>query len=247
MTRPVIILASPQLGENIGAAARVMANFGLNQLRIVAPRDGWPNPKAEAMAAGALDGVVSVTVFDTAPEAVADVRHLYAATARPRDVEKPVLSATSCARLLHEHQAQGAKAAVMFGGESSGLSNEEVDLADAILTLPVDAAFSSLNLAQAVGVTVYSWRLAAPNAGEAPEGFAEPVSPPAAKRDFDGLIEHFETELEAARFFFPPDKQPLMVRNLRAALARAQLTEQEVRTLRGMLKSLVNGPKRRTD
>lgn len=245
---PAIVLARPQLGENIGAAARVMANFGLQDLRVAAPRDGWPSPKAQAMAAGALGdhapdgtprpGPVTARVFDDVRAALGDVRFVVAATARPRELETPVMAPQEAVAALRARCKDGAACAVLFGPEASGLSNDEVVQADAIVTYPVDRAFPSLNLAQAVGVFAFAYRSHA--GGETPFEHA-PIAAP--KADFDRFIDHLESALEAAHYFHPPDKQPLMMRHMRAALARAGLTEQEVRTLRGALKALERGPR----
>ncbi len=249
---PAILLARPQLGENIGAAARAMANFGLTDLRIVAPRDGWPSPKAQAMAAGALGdhaadgtprpGPVTARVFDDLPAAIADLRYMLAATARPRELEKPVFGPQEAVAGLRARRAAGAGVGVLFGPEASGLTNDEVGAADAIVTYPVNPAFASLNLAQAVGVFAHIWRASAAGDDAAPPFDHESL--PAPKADFDGLMAQLEQALETARYFHPADKQPLMMRHMRAALTRAGLTEQEVRTLRGAIKALERGPRR---
>ncbi len=234
---PAIILHAPQLGENIGAAARVMLNFALTDLRLVSPRDGWPNPAAEPMAAGAFGSGVSVTVFDTLEAAIADLGVILATTARPRGMEKPVIGAAEAAGMLAAHPAP---AGVLFGGEKSGLPNEAVALADAILTYPVNPAFASLNLAQAVAVLCHAWGAGAGldgRFGDAGEG----VGAPASRADLIGMFEHFEDELERAGFFYPPEKIALMKTNLRSAFIRGAWTEQEVRTFRGAVKALALG------
>lgn len=234
MSAPIILLVAPQLGENIGAAARVMGNFGLSELRLVAPRDGWPNPAADTMSAGAIpDGVVTVSVFDTLDAAVADVQHVIATTARPRGMEKPVVDAVGGVDWI---AGRAGRTGVMFGAEKSGLPNEAVTLADAILTYPVNRGFASLNLAQAVGVFCHAW---AAGAG-VPEAF-EGVDQPADRLDLLGMFAHFEAELDRAGFFFPPEKRDVMVQNLRNAFARAGWTAQEVRTFRGAVKALALG------
>ena len=233
---PAFILVSPQMGENIGAAARVMANFGLTDLRLVAPRDGWPNPAAETMSAGALPDVVSVRVFETVEEAVADCTFVLATTARPRGMEKPVLGASEAAARI---RANPGKAAVLFGAEKSGLPNEAVTLADAILSYPVNPAFSSLNLAQATALAAHAWGEA--QATGAPEGFEQALDVPATREELVGMMEHFEEELDRAGFFFPDVKKPVMVQNLRNAFTRAGWTAQEVRTFRGAIKALALG------
>jgi tRNA/rRNA methyltransferase len=234
---PAILLHTPQLGENIGAAARVMLNFGLTDLRLVSPRDGWPSASAEAMSAGALGSGVEVSVFATLEAAIADLTFAVATTARPRGMEKPVMDAVGALEAL---RGQDGRCGVLFGGEKSGLPNEAVALCDAILTYPVNPGFASLNLAQAVGVFCHQW-----GAGEGLGGrFAgkdEGVGAPASREDVIGLFEHFESELERAGYFFPPEKTPVMVNNLRNALIRAQWTQQEVQTFRGAIKALSLG------
>ncbi|MEO0982538.1 MAG: TrmH family RNA methyltransferase [Pseudomonadota bacterium] len=232
---PSIVLVEPQLGENIGAAARVMLNFGLTDLRLAGPRDGWPNPAAEAMSAGAFEAGLHVTVFDTVEAAIADLSYVLATTARPRGaMEKPVHGPAEAVAAIEARGGGGC--GVLFGAEKSGLSNEAVTLADAILTYPVDPAFSSLNLAQAVAVFAQAW----PEAAPPPEGFGG-VDAPASREDLVGMFEHFEDELERAGFFFPPEKTPLMKQNLRNAFIRGQWTTQEVRTFRGAVKALALG------
>lgn len=233
---PAIILHLPQLGENIGAAARVMLNFGLTDLRLVAPRDGWPNEAAEAMSAGALSQGVTVQVFATLEEAVHDRTFLIATTARPRGMEKPVVTPAEAVDQLKVQTA----AAVLFGGEKSGLPNDAVALCDQILTYPVNPAFSSLNLAQAVGVFCHQWGASAGYGGKF-AGRSEGVGDAAPRDELIAMFEHFERELEAAGYFYPPEKTPLMINNLRNAFLRAGWTRQEVRTFRGAVKALALG------
>ena len=231
---PSIILVGPQLGENIGSAARVMGNFGLRDLRIVAPRDGWPNPAAETMSAGAIpEGVVDVTVFETLEQAIADLNYLLATTARPRGMEKPVFDAAQGIAAL---KREPGKTGVLFGAEKFGLPNEAVVLADAILTFPVNNAFASLNLGMAVGVFAHAW---AADTG-VPEAFTG-VDEPAKREDLTAMFEHLEDELERAGYFFPPEKKGVMTQNIRNAFTRGRWTTQEVRTFRGVLKALTLG------
>jgi tRNA/rRNA methyltransferase len=241
--QPAIVLVEPQLGENIGATARAMANFGLSDLRIVNPREGWPNPKAEAAASGAPT-FGGIRVFPSLPEATADLRFVFAATARPREVEKPVKGPAETARALREFASEGIAAGVMFGRERNGLTNEEVSLADEVLTLPVDPTFPSLNVAQAVLIVAYEWR----RAGFADERAALPFrgkdEPPAEKRELLALFDHLEAALDKTGFFRPVEKRPIMVQTLRAMLQRAQFTEPEVRTLRGAVAALERRPTR---
>lgn len=232
---PSVILIQPQLGENIGAAARVMGNFGLGDLIIVAPRDGWPNPKAVSMAAGS-PVLESATLVADFPTAIKSFTRIYATTARPRGMEKPVLTARQGMAEARAAIDAGEKVAILFGAEQSGMPNEAVTAADAIITLPVDRSFSSLNLAQAVAVTAYEW-----TAAEGAPDIFEPVADIAPREDLERMFGHFEEELERAGFFFPPDKTPLMVQNLRNGFIRGRWTQQEVRTFRGAIKALALG------
>ncbi len=242
---PVIVLSEPQLGENIGAAARAMANFGLTDLRLVRPRDGWPNEKAEAMAAGASYILSGVRVFDTVEAAVGRLNYVLAATARDRAMAKQVLTPAEAASRLREAEAVGLASAILFGGERSGLSNDEVALADAVITIPTSPGFSSLNLGQAVLLAGYEWF----RAGDAtlPERIDHGVAQPAPREELFRLFEHLEEELESSGFLYPPGNRPGMVRNLRSILHRAGLTDQEVRTLRGVIVALTRGKKRKQE
>ncbi|MBI4182834.1 MAG: RNA methyltransferase [Proteobacteria bacterium] len=241
---PVVVLVRPQLGENIGAAARAMLNCGLTRLRLVAPRDDWPNRYAAAAASGADAVIEGAEVFATAAEAVADLARLFAATARPRDLAVPVVDAGEAARRLRAAAAAGEAAGVLFGPERSGLANDEVALADAILAFPVNPAFPSLNLAHAVLVLAYEWRLAGP-AEAAPPRPPRPGEEAASRAELLNLFDHLEGELDAAGFLHPPEKRPAMVRNLRAMFQRAGLSAQEVRTLHGVVTALAGRPRRR--
>lgn len=236
---PCVILSRPQLAENIGAAARVMANFGLGDLRLVSPRDGWPQQRAWASASGADWPLDRARVFARMEEAVADLKLVFAATARPREANLPVLTPREAAARLAEAAAQGRATGLVFGGERAGLESDEVSLCSAIVTVPVDPRFRSLNLAQAVAVNAYEWRLT--QAAAAPAAFRGPASPPAGQAALHGLFGQLEAELEASGFLHPPEKTPGMIRNLRAILARAELTEQEVATLRGVITALAKG------
>ncbi|MCB9994142.1 MAG: RNA methyltransferase [Hyphomicrobiaceae bacterium] len=238
---PAVVLVEPQLGENIGAAARAMANFGLWDLRLVNPRDGWPNEKAVANASKADHVIDAVRVFGSLEAAIADLSLVFATTARPRDMFKPVFGPDEAANRLTAHVMAGQGAGLLFGRERWGLNNEEVALSDAIVTLPVEPAFASLNIAQAVLVLAYEWRRAS-GAAELP--FSGNMDEPAPKADLVGLFEHLETELDDAGFFNPPDKRPVMVNNLRSMLSRGQFNLQEVRTLRGVIAALTRRHKR---
>lgn len=234
---PVIILAEPQLGENIGATARAMLNFGLTELRLAAPRDGWPNPAADPLAAGAFEAGVTVTAYDSVADATADLGFIVAATARPREIEKQVTNASGAVAALHQ---QSARCGVMFGSEAQGLSNDDVSMSDLIMTYPVNPAFASLNLSQAVIVFAHAWGEAAGQGGRF-EGKKADVDLPASRDELTGMFEHFEYELDRAGYFYPADKTPLMTRNLRTAFIRGQWTSQEVRTFRGAIKALALG------
>lgn len=237
---PAVCLIRPQMGENIGAAARVMLNFGLVSLRLVAPRDRWPNPKAETVAVGADTVLKAAKVEWKLEDAIADATLVVAATARPRGLEKPVWGPRQTALNLRAAIAQGERPVVMFGPEAAGMETEEVARADAILTLPVNPGFASLNLANAVAIFAYAYAEARQEA-DTPTWFRDSESPPATQDELEKLFLHLEQELEHGRFFHPLDKAPLMKRNLRSIFMRARLTEQEARTMRGVIKALTIG------
>jgi tRNA/rRNA methyltransferase len=235
---PVVILNAPQLAENIGSVARVMANFGLAELRLVNPRDGWPQDRAWASASGADWPLEGAKVFAGVAEAIADLQIVYATTARPRELQLPLFTPRQAAARLHEASAQGLRTGLLFGGERAGLETADISLCQAVVTIPIDPKFRSLNLAQAVAVNAYEWRTAF---ADAPPPAFRPAAPPASAEAMMGLYTHLEAELEAAGFFHPPEKTPSMVQNLRAALCRASFTDQEVRTLRGVVTALSRG------
>jgi len=242
---PAIILVEPQLGENIGMAARAMLNCGLTELRLVKPRDGWPSEDAAAAAAGADTVIDEARVFETTADAVADLQLVFATTARPRDMTSRLVPPAAAALEIRAFMAggmeSGGKAGVLFGREAKGLKNDDVVLADAIIMIPVNPAFSSLNLAQAVFAVGHEWFKTGAGAGDqpAPGGLSMPKETrPADKAELLGLFEHLEDELEKSGFFHVPEKRAVMSRNLRNLLQRAGLTEQEVRTLRGVISSL---------
>jgi len=236
---PVVILVRPQLGENIGAAARAMLNFGLTDLRLVAPRDGWPNTNAVPMAAGAAKLLDEASVFATTEAAVADLSYVLSATARRREIEIPVIGTREVGPQLRAAARDGVPTGILFGPEKAGLTNDDVALSDAILTYPINPAFQSLNLAAAVGVFSYIWGESGER--EVPEVFKGVRSTVGTRDDLVRLYVHLEDELERAGFFHPPEKRSLMTQNIRAPLTRAQMSEQEVRTFRGIVKALAEG------
>jgi tRNA/rRNA methyltransferase len=237
---PVVILVEPQMGENIGAAARAMANFGLARLRLVKPREEWPNPQARKMASGADRILDDAVVYDTLEEAVADCALVLATTARAHDQAKPVIDAGEAAREAAPRIAAGETVGILFGRERIGLENHEVALADRIVTLPVNPAFASLNLGQAVVIVAYEWfKLAGPGLP-----FTQPEkSPQASKQQLLAFFNSMEQELEKVEFFRPPDKRDTMQINLRNIFTRMALTQQDIRTLHGVIMSIAEGRK----
>ena len=231
--QPVIVLVRPQLGENIGKAARAMLNFGLTEMRLVAPRDGWPNPSAGPAASGADVVLERATVFDSVADAVADCAHVYATTVRKRGVTKPVVTPEEAARAIH---AGPGRSAILFGPERSGLETDDVAVARSIITVPINPAFGSLNLAQAVILVAYEWSkhvaLAQPPETDLPL--------PAPQEELDGMIDQLNAMLDASGFYFPPDRTPVTRRTLRTLLTKPGWSSQEVRTVRGVLSALAN-------
>jgi tRNA/rRNA methyltransferase len=243
---PAIVLVRPQLAVNIGMCARAMANFGLDDLRLVAPREGWPRTgqrreEAYAAAAGAVHLLERAKVFATAADAVGDLNYVFATTARERGQAKPVLTPSVAMGESVARIGQGELHGVLFGPERTGLDNDEVALADAILTFPVDAAYASLNLAQAVLLVGYEWFRAA--TGDAPPFDVPNRSPPANRASLLVFFEQLEEQLEERGFFRPVSKKPVMRRNLRNIFHRRGLTEQDLRTLWGAVVRLVEGPR----
>ena len=235
---PVIILNAPQMAENIGAVARVMANFGLSELRLVNPRDGWPQERAWPLAAGAEGLLNAARVMESVSEAIADLQLVFATTARPRELQLPILTPRTGAVELNAASRRGERIGLLFGGERAGLETTDIALCQAVVTIPIDPAFKSLNLAQAVAINAYEWRT---TLDSAPPVIFREHSPTANGTAMLGLFEHLERELDAAGFFHPPDKRPSMVLNLRSALAKGRLSEQEVRTFRGVVTALSKG------
>jgi tRNA/rRNA methyltransferase len=238
---PVIVLVEPQLAENIGAVARAMGNFGLSELRLVKPRDGWPNPGANRTASGADRILEEAGLFATMAEAIADCSLVIAATARQHDQIKPVIGPEQAARDLFPHVEGGNKAALVFGRERNGLEVHEVGLADKILTMPVNPAFASLNLAQAVIICAYEfYKLASGNTLP----FDTPnFSAPASKAKFEAFFATVVNELERHEFFRPPEKRDNMIVNLRNIFLRLEPTDQDMQTLHGVFRTLAQGAK----
>ena len=237
---PAIILTRPQMCENIGAAARAMLNFGLTDLRLVAPRDGWPNPRAIAMASGAAGQVLDrARVYPTLAEAMADIDHAYATTARGRELTKPVLTPASAMADGRQRVASGERIAVIFGPERAGLENDDVARANAIITVPVNPDFPSLNLAQAVLLTGYEWAREVLPPEPAPHGRRPDGEAPATRIEIEKLADHWEERLIDAGFFFPPEKAPAMKLTLRNLWSRLPLTRADTRIFHGMLRQLM--------
>jgi tRNA/rRNA methyltransferase len=238
---PTVVLVEPQLGENIGTAARAMANFGLSELRLVNPRDGWPNPRARAAASGADRILDEAKLFATLDTAIGDCTLVLATTARAHDQAKPVIGPDVAAKLMAPRIAAGERVAVLFGRERYGLENDEVGLADQIITLPVNPAFASLNLAQAVLIIGYEWfKLATGNTLP----FAMPKkSGPAPKEQLMAFFAGIERELEKVEFFRPAEKRATMQVNLRNIFHRMQPTRQDIQTLHGVIMAIAEGRK----
>lgn len=234
---PVVVLVEPQLGENIGMVARAMANFGLAELRLVNPRDGWPNEKAVA-AASKADHILDATeIFENLQDAVADLNLVFATTARSRDGFKQVRGPTEASRIMRNRHRLGERVGILFGRERFGLDNAEISLADEIVTFPVNPAFASLNIAQAVLLMSYEWMNARTDQ-DADLPFSGPQMRPAEKQVLYGLFEHLENALEKRGYFRPPQRRPAMEQHLRAALSRPQFSAEEIRLLRGVISSL---------
>ena len=229
--KPIIILVRPQLGENIGKAARAMLNFGLTEMRLVSPRDGWPNPSAGPASAGADIVLANAQLFATVAEATADCAHVYATTVRKRGVVKPVVTPEVAAA---DMRANASRTAILFGPERSGLDADDVALARTIITVPINPDFASLNLAQAVILIAYEW-----SKGEA---LASPpkvdLDPPAPQEELEGMIAQLDALIEPAGYYHPPERADVDRRQLRSILTKAQWSAQEVRTFRGVLRSL---------
>ena len=234
---PIIVLVRPQLGQNIGKAARAMLNFGLTELRLVAPRDGWPNPDAGPAASGADVVLEQAQLFDTVGDSIADCTQVFASTVRRRDLVMPVLGPEAMADRIH---ASAERSAILFGAERSGLETDEVALADAIVTVPINPDFGSLNLAQAVILLAYEWSrrsdLAQPTAKE--------LEPPALHGELEGLIDQLNEELAAKGYFHPPSRTQATKNTLRTIFTKTGWSSREVKAVRGIIRALV-GPAHR--
>jgi tRNA/rRNA methyltransferase len=228
---PVIVLVRPQLGENIGKAARAMLNFGLIEMRLVAPRDGWPNPSAGPAASGADIVLERAQVFDSVADAVADCGQVYATTVRKRGVTKPVITPELAAS---EIRSAAERSAILFGPERSGLETDDVALARTIITVPINPEFGSLNLAQAVILVAYEWSKGASLASPP----ATDLEPPAPQGELEGMIGQLDAMLDESGYYFPPDRMPTTRRTLRTLLTKPGWSSQEVRTFRGVLSAL---------
>jgi len=234
--QPAFILIRPQMGENIGAAARAMWNFGLDHMRMTAPRDGWPNQKAVAMASGAARLLDAAMIRDTTDAVLEDLTHVYATTARPRDLTKAVMTPQEAMHDAVDRIAGGERVGVMFGPERAGLENAEIIRANTIISVPVNPAFPSLNLGQCVLLTAYEWRRAT-GAGlrDVPQ-----KARPATQGEKTRLVEQLEARLEASRYFWPEDKRQSLKDNLRNMIARLDVTDADVRTLHGVFRALAD-------
>lgn len=233
---PVVILVQPQMGENIGACARAMLNCGLTELRLVNPRDGWPNEKAVSASAGATGVIDGAKLFATTAEAIADLQKVYSTAARVRGMVKDIVTPRRAARDIRAHVGAGRRVGILFGPERTGLVNDDIVLSDTMISVPLNPGFSSLNLAQAVLLVAYEWWIAADGTEEFYTHTGQ--SRAATKAELLNLFEHLEAALDPTGFFTHPDKKPSMVTNIRNTLQRAHMTEQEVRTFHGIIAAL---------
>lgn len=241
LPQPAFVLIRPQMGENIGAAARAMWNFGLDRMRITSPRDGWPNQKAVAMASGAGRLLDEAQMCADTAEAIGDCTYVYATTARPRELTKPVLTPAHAMKDAAQRIANGEKIAVLFGPERSGMENDDIAKANAIISVPVNPDFPSLNLAQCVLLTAYEWRQAT---FEAVPETVNLESPWASHQEMQALADHYEDRMEDAGFFYPAHKAPNMKMNLRNLWSRMPLTRADVQMLHGIMRQMVRWKER---
>ena len=235
-SKPVIVLVRPQLGQNIGKAARAMLNFGLTEMRLVAPRDGWPNPEAGPAASGADVVLEQARVFETVQNAIADCSLIFASTVRRRDLVMPVVSP---AEMADQIAASPQRAAILFGPERSGLETEEVALANAIVTVPINPKFASLNLAQAVILLAYEWS----KRGELAQPTVKELEAAAPHGELEGLIDQLNDELDAKGYFHPPSRTQATKNTLRTIFTKTGWSSREVKAVRGVIRALV-GPAR---
>jgi len=235
--QPIFVLVRPQMGENIGAAARAMANFGLGQMRLVAPRDGWPNPKAVAMASGAGRVLDAAQVFETTAQAIADCSAVYATTARARDLTKRVVTPELAMSQTAQKIGAGQRVAILFGPERAGLENDDIARANAIISVPVDPDFASLNLGQCVLLTAYEWRRQTVEVIQERVDYAR--TEPASAIEMEKLAQHYEKRLETAGYFFPDQKASGMKQTLRNMWSRMPLSRADVQILHGVLRQMV--------
>lgn len=242
MQAPAVILVRPQMGENIGAVARAMSNFGLSELRLVRPRDGWPNKKAAEMAAGAADIIDGVRVFSEFSDALADLQFAYATTVRPRGMHKPVMEPAEAMAQERIQRNKGLRTALVFGPERTGLENEEVALCDCIITIPTSPTNTSLNVAQASVVVGYEWWRA--QAGAIAPQERQEVAP---REEFMGLLGQLEEYLDEVNYYRVADKKTIMWQNVQTMLMRGQWSSQEVRSMRGLLRAIWEKRKRGED
>ena len=242
MNDPDFVFVRPQMGENIGAAARAMWNFGLDRMRLVAPRDGWPNPAAVAMASGAGRLLDDAQVFDTTAEAISDASYVYATTARARDLTMSVFTPETAMKDAQMRLAAGQKVSVLFGPERAGLENDDIARANAIISVPVNPQFPSLNLAQCALLVAYEWRQVAHRTQVLVLEMAG--TEPANQLEIEKLAEHYEERLETAGFFFPETKAAGMKTTLRNLWSRMPLTRADVQMLHGMMRQMVRWKER---
>ena len=245
-TKPIIVLVRPQLGQNIGKAARAMLNFGLTELRLVAPRDGWPNPDAGPSASGADAVLEQAQVFTTVQEAIADCSLVFASTVRRRDLVMPVIGPQEMAERV---ASSPERSTILFGPERSGLETEEVALANAIVTVPINPDFASLNLAQAVILLAYEWSKhvlsSVEGRGELAQPPAKELEPTAPHGDLEGLIGQLDQELTAKGYFHPPSRTQATKNTIRTILTKPGWSTREIKAVRGIIRALVNPPRRR--
>ena len=242
---PTICLVKPQMGENIGAAARAMANFGLDELTIVNPRDGWPNEKATALAVGAHWIFDNVKLCDTTSEAIADKNLVFATSGTPRQIDKPLISPSQAIEIINQEMKNSKKPIVLFGNERFGLDQIDIVSADYIVTYPTDFKFPSLNLAQSIAIFCYEW--ATRDGDKLPDGWHIHNHEPADKKYFDSFFHYLVKELDELGFFWPLDRRDNMIETMKSALSRGKFADSEINMLRGAVRVILEGPRRRFD